>query len=421
MVRARRSPEGKEKRLGIKLRDDFLWGVATSGHQIEGGNWNSDWWEFEHTPGAPIEEASGDACDSYHRYGEDVRLVADLGLNAYRFGVEWPRVEPEDGEFSVAAIDHYRRVIEACREHNIEPLITFNHATLPRWASHRGGWLWPDIADRFARYSDRLSRALNDDLRWVMTINQPDLTANLGYRYGQFPAGYEALKSSDGDTLAERCTPILIDAHRRARDAIRASAPRALVGVGLAAVEWSGFDGPEEELEQLPAVREWDGPFHGETDGDDYVGVQVYTRMLAVPYDGSPIVSPGATGYPHPPGTRLALYGYPYRPEALGAAVRRTARKTGLPVLVTENGLGTNDDAERCEFITAALRSLGETISDGIDIRGYFHWSLIDNFEWNLGYRLQFGIVGVDRRTFARTPKPSAHLMGEFARRNELP
>jgi beta-glucosidase len=407
--------------MALRLRDDFLWGAATSGHQVEGGNWNSDWWEFEHAAGAPVSGPSGDACDSYHRFEEDIQLVRDLGLNAYRFGVEWPRVEPEDGEFSIAAIDHYRRVVATCRERGIEPLVTFSHHTLPRWAAHRGGWLWPELPQRFGRYADRLSRAFGDELRWVMTINQPDLVANIGYRYGQEPAGWEALKSTDGEAVAQRCTPLLLAGHRLAREAIRASMPGASVGVGLASVEWTGFEGSEEELEQLPAVREWDGPFYNETGGDDYVGVQVYTRRLAVPLDGSPALSPGLEGYPEPPGTRLTSAGWPFHPESLAPAVRRTARKTGLPILITENGIGTEDDAERIEFLTRALGSLGEAVRDGIDVRGYFHWSLLDNFEWGQGYGVRFGIAEVDRRTFARTLKPSAHVLGGYARRNEVP
>ena len=130
----------------MKLRDDFLWGAATSAYQVEGGNWASDWWELEHSPDAPVTEPSGDACDHYHRYAEDIQLLAGLGFNAFRLGIEWARIEPEEGEYSCAAIEHYRRVLQTCRQYGVRPFVTCLHHTLPRWLAHKGGWLWPEFA-----------------------------------------------------------------------------------------------------------------------------------------------------------------------------------------------------------------------------------------------------------------------------------
>ena len=147
---ARRFPEG------------FVWGTATAAHQVEGGNWNNDWWAWEHTPDSPCQEPSGDACDHWHRYPEDIRLCADLGFDAYRFSLEWSRIEPEEGEFSRAALDHYRRMCAACREHGLEPIVTFHHFTTPRWVAARGGWVEPATADRFARFCERAAAHLGD-------------------------------------------------------------------------------------------------------------------------------------------------------------------------------------------------------------------------------------------------------------------
>jgi beta-glucosidase len=404
----------------MKLRKGFLWGTSTSAYQVEGNNWASDWWEMEHTPGAPIVEPCGDACDHYHRYEEDIELLADLGFNAFRLGIEWSRIEPEPGEISFAAIEHYRSVLMACREHGIEPLVTFLHHTLPRWMAHKGGWLWPESPDRFAAYCDLISKELSNEITYAMTINQPDLDVNFGYRWGSTFPGWVALQSMMGDEAAERVEPNLTAAHHKGRDAIRANITGVQVGMGIASMAWV-FDGPEEELVKQRAVRNWEGDFYAATEGDDYVGVQAYTRQWALPPFGDPDAPVSKDGHPYPPGTRLTDMGYEYYPQAIGEAVKRTAKLTSLPILVTENGLGTNFDNERIEYIQDALESLRCCIEDGIDLRGYFHWSLLDNFEWNIGYQMRFGLVEVDRKTFERKPKPSAKFLGNIARRNEMP
>ncbi|MGA9594735.1 MAG: family 1 glycosylhydrolase, partial [Acidimicrobiia bacterium] len=397
-----------------------LWGASTAAYQVEGGNYASDWWEMEHTPGSPVTEPSGDACDHYNRYEEDLDLLAGFGLNAYRFGIEWSRIEPEEGEISYAQVEHYRRVLEACRERNIEPLVTFLHHTLPRWMAHKGGWLWSESAARFANYCDLISRELSDEITYAMTINQPDLDANIGYRRGQTLPGWIAHRTMSGEEAAEKAAPTLVAAHHDGRAAIRANIPDVQVGIGIACQVWV-FDGSEEELVRVPIVREWEGEFYEATHGDDYVGVHSYSRMWAQPTYGAKEMEDGEGGFPYPPGTRLTPMGYEFYPAAVGEAARRAAKLTGLPVLVTENGVATDDDRERIEYIGGALESLRGCLEDGIDVRGYFHWSLLDNFEWNRGYSMRFGLVDVDHRTQVRTPKPSAEFLGGFARRNEMP
>lgn len=404
----------------MKLKDDFLWGVSTSAYQVEGNNWASDWWEFEHTSGAPVVEPCGDACDHYNRYKEDIELLAQLGFNAFRFGIEWSRIEPEPGEISYAAIEHYRRVLSTCRENGVEPLVTFLHHTLPRWMSYEGGWLWPESPNRFAEYCDLVSGELSQEITYAMTINQPDLDANLGYRWGVTLPGWVALKSMSGDQAAQRAEVNLTEAHNKGRAAIRSNISDVQVGMGIASMAWV-FDGSEEELVKHRAVRNWEGNFYAATKGDDYIGVQAYTRQVAASPGGDPDAKVGRDGHPYPPGTRLVDMGYEFYPPAIGEAVRRTAKLTGLPILVTENGLGTNHDSERIEYIEGALASLRRCLEDGIDLRGYFHWSLLDNFEWNSGYKMRFGLVEVDRKTFERRPKPSASFLGDFARHNKMP
>jgi beta-glucosidase len=387
-----------------RFPDGFVWGTATAAHQVEGGNWNNDWWAWEHDPASPCQEPSGDACDQYHRYKDDIRLLAGLGFNAYRFSLEWSRIEPEDGEFSRAALDHYRRVCAYCREHALEPIVTFHHFTTPRWVVARGGWAEPATADRFARFCARAATHLGDLIGRACTLNEPNIVATMGYLYGLFPPG-----ERDPD-LRRRANEVFVDAHRKAVAAIHAAPGRPRVGITVAMSDYQAIDGGEAERDRYR--RDMEDVFLEAARGDDFVGVQCYTRErigpdgIRGPQDGVPITQ----------------MGYEFWPEALEATIRRAWEVTnGVPVLVTENGIGTDDDAERIVYVERALRGLRATLAAGIDVRGYVYWSLLDNFEWFLGYRPTFGLVAVDRTTQVRRPKPSARWLGDIARANALP
>ena len=394
--------------------DGFLWGVATAGHQIEGNNVNADWWEWEHTPGSPAIVPSGDACDSYHRYEEDIRLVSGLGLNAYRFSLEWSRIEPEQGEFSRAEIAHYLRMLDVCRENGITPVVSLSHITLPRWVNNRGGHAWEGLPEAFARFAERVSTEYAQHLGYVLTMNEPDLIANLGYCFGNFPGSRAA---GSGDDAAARVTATLIATHHRARDVIRSSAPGSRVGLSIAAIEWVETEGFEEKA--LVVRKSWEGPFYEVLDGDDFLGVNAYTRVFIGPERdtgvGTELSLPMLRMYPE--GTRLTEYGYEFRPEAAAACVKRASQLTGLPVIVTENGVPASNDAERVEYLRRSIQTLISTArAERVDLRGYFHWSLLDNFEWMSGYAIRFGLVEVDADTFERRPKPSAAVYAAIVR-----
>ena len=383
--------------------DGFTWGTATAAHQIEGGNWNNDWWAWEHNPDSGTTEPSGDCCDSYHRYADDNAIVADLGLDSYRFSIEWARIEPEEGEFSLAALDHYKRVCDDLRERGVTPVVTFHHFTTPRWVAHHGGWEEPDTAGRFARYCERVTRHLGDLIGTACTINEPNMVATHGYLTGVFPPGHR------NAAMRRAVNDVFCHAHRAAVDAIKGVRSDLDVGLTLAMTSPHPVDGGEERAKRI--MRNLEDVYLEAATGDDFIGVQTYSRTRIGPH--------GALG--PEPGVRTTLMGYEFWPEALEETIRRAWDLTDhTPIIVTENGIGTDDDDERIEYVERALRGVLRAIADGIEVRGYTYWSLLDNFEWALGYGPTFGLVAVDRSSFVRTPKASARWYGDVAKANAL-
>ncbi len=386
-----------------RFPDGFVWGTATSAHQVEGGNWNNDWWAWEHMSDSPCQEPSGDACDHWHRYPEDIRLCAELGFGAFRFSLEWSRIEPEEGEFSTVALEHYRRMCGLCREHGLEPIVTFHHFTTPRWVVARGGWVEPSTADLFARFSERAAAHLGDLIGRACTVCEPNVVASMGYLYGIFPPG-----KRDAD-LRQRANEVLIAAHRKAAAAIHAGPGSAPVGMTLAMFDCQAVPGGEAERDRYR--RDMEDVFLEAARGDDFLGLQCYSRMRIGP---NGVLDPERD-------VPITQMGYEFWPQALEATLRYAWRLTGgVPLLVTENGIATDVDDERIEYVEQALSGVLACLADGIDVRGYVYWSLLDNFEWILGYRPTFGLVAVDRATQVRTVKPSARWLGEIARANAM-
>ncbi|QQV79498.1 glycoside hydrolase family 1 protein (plasmid) [Sphingomonas aliaeris] len=396
----------------------FLWGAATAGHQVEGGNINSDSWVAEHVTPRLFAEPSGDACDSYHRYGEDIALVKAMGLNTYRFGIEWSRIEPEQGEYSIAALDHYKRMISACREAGLHPFVTYSHFTVPRWFAGAGGWEEKANVDHFVRFCERATRHLGADIGHALTFNEPNLAAQLRWmpffqKMAQaFTAANAAAARAIGATRfvatptfdIDRALPVQLEAHRRGREAIKGVRPDLPVGLSVALHDEQAGSPDSRLQDKMAQVYQ---PWFDAAKEDDFIGVQTYSRTL-VGRD---------TDLPPPAGAETTQTDMEFYPEALGATVRLAAKATGRPVIVTENGIATDDDRRRIVYIDRALASLRAAMADGVDVRGYIHWSLLDNFEWNRGYHAKFGLVAVDRTTFRRTPKPSAAHFGRLARR----
>ena len=403
---------------------DFMWGVATSAHQVEGNNTNSDEWLAENIPGSDFREPSGDAIDHYGRYREDIALIASLGFTSYRFSLEWARLEPIEGRFSGAAIEHYRDVLRCCRAHGLKTIVTFHHFTSPVWLIERGGWESDDTPGLFARYCAKMAGELGDLIDFACTMNEPNLgwvladagfaerdpaarAANpmwvgMGRRLGIEPAQVAMFQFGATDQAFR----VKVAAHRAAREAIHAVLLGLPVGWTLANSSIVSIPGGEERAEM--ARRTNNIRFLEHSREDDFVGIQTYSHAWYGP-DGT---------VPAPADAELNQMHEEFYPEAVEDTVREAWEYAHVPVLVTENGIATEDDTQRIRFFGRAIEGIRRCVADGIPLLGYTCWTAFDNFEWVFGYGPKYGLIAVDRATQRRTVKPSAVYLGTIARTN---
>lgn len=419
----------------------FLVGAATAAHQVEGRNTYSDYWIMEHVRHSDFSEPSGDACDHYHRYEEDILLLKKAGGNAYRFGIEWARVEPEEGCFDQAEIEHYRRVITFCLQNGITPLVTLMHFSSPAWLIRRGGWANENVVRYFERYADRVAHEYGEKLPYICTINE----ANMGQQLNKVVADMmKAGRRKDGGVQVgqnnklslgtlllgmieqgrafhvspfqvnsflkprkEAQEKIIMQAHRAAVSAIKKESPLTRVGLSLSLFDYQPEEGGKEKAETLwQEDFGWYLPYIAQ---DDFLGVQNYSRKI-VDYNGA------REPADHAPLTQM---GYEDYPGSVGNVLRKVAAGFQGELLVTENGIATEKDQRRCEFIREAFASVMGARQEGVPVTAYFYWSLLDNFEWQAGYSKTFGLVAVDRRTQERHPKESLWLLDELVRKSE--
>lgn len=399
----------------------MLWGVSTSAYQVEGNNLNTDIWMLEQMPGGFFKERSGDACDHYHRFREDIQLFAKLGFNSYRFSVEWARVEPIKGSFSQAELDHYVAMAQACRDNGIVPCITLHHFSSPLWFARQGGWENPEAPELFARYCGTVAEKLGPLAGAYFTINEINLPPELArYRLNPAMAGLIHMqemiqKATNQPNFSSmligdpaKVGPIFIESHKRAVKAIKACCSTVPVGMTLALRDHQAVAGGEATLKEIQAT-DYD-PYFELAKQDDFVAIQCYSRVRV-----------GAGGeMPPADGVEKTQTDWEFYPAALEESIRYAAAQTGKPVWVTENGIATEDDTRRIAYIREAMAGLQRCLDDKIRVGGYFHWSAFDNFEWNSGYRPHFGLIAVDRQTFVRTPKPSASLLGHYTLKSKV-
>jgi len=419
--------------------ENFLWGVATSAHQVEGGNENNQWFEWERAGGIKSGDRCGQACDWWANAERDFNLAQEMGLNALRLSIEWSRVEPEPGRFDRAAMGRYRRMLAGLRHRGITPIVSLHHFTNPLWFERKQAFLSPQAVDRFTRYTSYVVEELGDLCHHWVTFNEPNVLAALSYVVGEFPPGKR------GQVLpAIRFVHAMAQAHASAYHAIHRLQPHAQVGW---AHHFVAFDpaSPTSVADRC-ATRIIDSLFnesflrlvetgHGgfplnlifgntpQVAGTcDFVGLNVYSRFhvafdprlysqlcarVFVPYD----VPQGDRGVHQP-------YGEAY-PAAVRAAVTRVAR-LNRPIYILENGVPDAQDRIRPWLMVNAINEVRQLVAEGHDIRGYFHWTLTDNFEWSEGWHLRFGLIGLDPQTQERTWRPSAQIYSAIARSNSL-
>lgn len=409
----------------------FLWGAATSGHQVEGNNVNSDIWLVENVKPTIFAEPSGDAANSFELWPRDLDLARSIGLNTYRFSIEWSRIEPEPEMFSIAMLDHYKAMLDGCRQRGLTSIVTFSHWTTPRWFAARGGWSNPDAPALFSRFCEKAARHLASSMDYAVTLNEPNLLV----------ASFEAprpdrvqklldatmaaaAKAAGSDRFAmgligitdiQQYVSQLIKAHKQGKAAIKAARGTLPVGVTMAI--------PDDQEASPGSLRdrfrqEVYVPWLETAQSDDFLGVQNYDRQL---WDskGKVQLPEGDLRKKDDSLVYNASGGIVY-PDSLANSVRYAYSIAKVPIIVTEHGVNSSDDKVRAHLIPAALAELKKAIDDGVPVKGYVHWSLLDNFEWVSGYKHQYGLIAVDRTNFKRTPKPSARVLGAIARANSL-
>jgi beta-glucosidase len=397
-----------------RFPDGFLFGVASSGHQTEGDNTDSDTWFLENVQPTAFAEPSGRACNSWELWREDLDLVQAMGLDAFRFSLEWARIEPREGTFSSEALEHYAAIVDGCSQRGLAPVVTLNHMTSPHWFAQRGGWLDPAAPALFARYCDKVMDQFGDRIAAAVTLNEPNFSPLLSWV--DIPASVRELERAmlaaagvAAGVPRYRVSNIMLpeefDAmrdgmtagHVAAREALKARRPDLPVGLSIAIVD-DRVAGEDPTLRDRKRAEVYDHWLRLARD-DDFIGIQNYESAV---YDGDGLLPP-------PQGAPLNELGSAIDPASLGGAARYAHEVSGVPVFVTEHGISVGDDTLRAGFIEPSLAGLLDALDDGVPVLGYCHWTLLDNFDWTVGYNtFHFGLHTVDRQTFSRTQKPSA-------------
>jgi len=421
---------------------DFLWGSSTSSHQVEGYCTNNNWSEFESAvddSGRPKilgGQRSGPACDQWNRYPADIRLMKDLGLNAYRFSVEWSKIEPAEGTFDEAVLDHYEAVIDSLLVNRIVPMVTLHHFTNPIWFERKGGFLHDDAPRMFARFAEHVVTRLQTKVPFWITINEPSVYAINGYATGEFPPGR---KNYDE---AIRVLGNLLRAHSDAYGSIKSINPALQVGLAVNIFifepyqRWNPLDiaaayfthrGLNNATLRFLTEGVFEATFPGFVSTSfstgrggtfDFIGLNYYTRFLI---HLNPLSKNPVSHRTRETSTdQLTDMGWEIYPDGLARALRLIHSFTARPIYITENGIADEKDSKRGAFIRDHIAVIDRAITEGIDVRGYFYWSLLDNFEWAFGYARRFGLYSVDFTTQKRTLREGSMTLRDIIRARTL-
>ncbi len=410
----------------------FLWGAATAAHQIEGGNVFNDWARFEAIEGNIADGLpSGTAVDHWNRVAEDTGLLTALGANAYRFSIEWSRLEPREGEWDPGAWAHYEEEVELLLQAGVTPMVTLLHFTLPVWLADRGGLAAPDFADRFERFATEAVRRLGNEVTYWCTVNEPNVQMYQGYVDGVWPPGL------DDTEQAAAAFAGALRGHARASAVIKNANPEAKVGAAINLIvfdparswwlpdwiaareadrgfNWAFYDSVKRGAItfRIAGFPEIDEPVAALAGSVDFFGINYYRRNLVR-------FSPRAPGlveiFPGP--GPLSELGVEIYPEGLLRLIRRGWDRYGLPIIITENGVADSLNELRPDYLRSHVYAVSRAMEEGIPVEGYLHWSLTDNFEWAEGFGARFGLYRVDYETLERIPGPGTE---EFQRLGQL-
>jgi len=427
--------------ISMDFPKSFLWGCATSSHQVEGENTNNNWWQWEHIPGKIWHsDKSGYACGWWRSMDEDISFMKQMNNNTHRMSIEWSRIEPEEGEFDEGAINRYKEMISSLKDKGIEPMVTLHHFTNPVWFEDKGAWINKDSVRYFKRYVSFVIERLGKDITLWCTINEPAVYAVETYIMCSAPPGRLSLISYFRSLFN------LLDAHMAAYGIIKRDNPTSQVGIVKNYQLFDTWDEGSlwdklisENLDKyfnsivLEPFRSGELPFffpwHREgikrlKGATDFIGLNYYTRWRVRSKLGSPKVMLDNI-FNCTPGAQVSDFirdNHPYGeiyPEGLYRALKIVSA-LGKPIYITENGLPDADDSKRPGFLLTHLKQVAKAMKDGMDIRGYYHWSLTDNFEWAEGWALRFGLVDFDHKTGERHMRDSGKLYGDIAAKGRI-
>lgn len=428
----------------LEFPENFIWGTATAGHQVEGNNRYSNWWAWEQKGLVRDGTVSGDSVDYWNRFEEDHALMNTLDCRAFRLGIEWARVEPEQGVYDADVVNHYRKILESLRRHGIKICLTMNHWVLPQWVERQDDWLNPKTLEDFCLFADYIIEELGEYPDWWVTLNEPMMPAIAGNLLEEHPPQRHSWLAY------RRVSRALLEAHALLYHMIHRKVPHAPDGsptqVGVAqAYPWfepwrsPGLAGLYERfatgIAQRCAFDAWDfairngflHPAHGFAritglkDSYDYCGINYYFRMsLRFDWTRSDLWRISENDIPS--GTQHTQMGWQIYPEGIYRIIRHVWQRFGKPVFITENGIADDTDRQRPAYILTHLAQIHRALHEGIPIKGYFYWSYIDNFEWREGYAKKFGLIAVDHHDdqLTRNPRTSAQLYSDIISANGI-
>lgn len=404
----------------LQFPDGFHWGASTASYQVEGGIENNDWAQAARDGRVP---QCGRACDHYNRYEQDFDLAVSLGHNAHRFSIEWARIEPEEGKWNMREVEHYRAVLRALRTRNLEPYVTLWHFTLPQWFADKGGFENPEAPKYFARYAAFITSELGGEFTQCCTMNEPIVFAGLGWLKGNWPPfvqfgfakSFELTDSGDRDKARpERSYQALLRyrtvvknlaaAHNQAYEAIKHAQPHLEVSLVKHVVAYDANWNP------LHKLRAW---------AEDTFMNHSFLRRVHKKCDCFGLNFYHYVKFGSRPEYKKTDMGWEMVPEGIYHALK-TLHKYNKPIYISEAGLADEDDSDRAEYITKQIEATWQAMQEGVDVRAHLYWSLMDNYEWALGFEKRFGLIEINYQTLERKPRPSAYVYRDIIGQNGI-